>query len=87
MNKILEDKKLQKNIKDIIFILAVTILFPVVISDILGFIWGVLLFIVLIVGIIITLMRYKFKKNKSWVQEVKKTLIILVLLFSSISLN
>ena len=69
MNKILEDKKLQKNIKDIIFILAVTILFPVVISDILGFIWGVLIFIVLIVGITITLIRYKFKKTKV---EVKK---------------
>ena len=65
MNKILEDKKLQKNIKDIIFILAVIFLLPMIISDILGFIWGVLLFIVLIVGIIITLMRYKFKKNKS----------------------
>ena len=35
MNKILEDKKLQKNIKDIIFILAVIFLLPMIISDIL----------------------------------------------------
>ena len=78
MIKILEDKKLQKNIKDIIFILAVIFLLPMIISDIFGPILGLLVLIVLIVGTIITLIRYKFKKNKSWGQEVKKTLIIKV---------
>ena len=65
MIKILEDKKLQKNIKDIIFILAVIFLLPMIISDIFGPILGLLVLIVLIVGTIITLIRYKFKKNKS----------------------